>query len=194
MPVDPSIGRMLIEAHHEQALSEVLIIAAGLSIQDPRELPLDERDAAKAAHRKFEDRRSDFLALLNIWNAYHDTWESLSTQSQMRKFCRTHFLSYLRMREWRDVHAQLSDVLADMGGFELNREPAHYAAIHRSILTGLVGAHRSTHRAQRIPHGGRPRGRFVPRLGLVDATARRPKGPRQAGRAEGVAAGMDRGG
>jgi ATP-dependent helicase HrpA len=175
MPVDPSIGRMLIEAHHEQALSEVLIIAAGLSIQDPRELPLDERDAAKAAHRKFEDRRSDFLALLNIWNAYHDTWESLSTQSQMRKFCRTHFLSYLRMREWRDVHAQLSDVLAEMGGFELNREPAEYAAIQRSILTGLWGhIGQRTGRNEYRMAGGRAVGLF-PGSGLFDATARRPK-------------------
>ncbi|MCL4179318.1 MAG: ATP-dependent RNA helicase HrpA [Verrucomicrobia bacterium] len=184
MPVDPSIGRMLIEAHHEGALSEVLVIAAGLSIQDPRELPADQRDTAKAAHRKFEDRRSDFLGLLNIWNAYHDTWESLSTQSQMRKFCRTHFLSYLRMREWRDVHAQLSDVLADMGGFELNREPADYAAIHRSILTGLWGhIGQRTGRNEYRMAGGRAVSLF-PGSTLFDGSARRPKhaaaGPAEA--------------
>ncbi len=177
MPVDPSIGRMLIEAHREQALDEVLVIAAGLSIQDPREFPLDQRDAAKTAHRRFADRRSDFLSLLNIWNTYHDTWESLSTQSQMRKFCRTHFLSYLRMREWRDVHAQLSEVLADMGGFESNRQPAEYAAIHRSILTGLWGhiGQRTARNEYRMA-GGRAVGLF-PGSGLFDAASRRQKEP-----------------
>jgi ATP-dependent helicase HrpA len=176
IPVDPSIGRMLIEAHHENALSEVLVIAAGMSIQDPRELPLDQRDTARAAHHRFEDRRSDFLSLLNIWNQYHDTWESLSTQSQMRRFCRTHFLSYLRMREWRDVHAQLSDVLTDMGGFELNRHPADYATIHRSILTGLWGhIGQRTGRNEYRMASGRAVGLF-PGSALFDAAPRRPRG------------------
>ena len=102
LPVDPAIGRMLWEARREHAVPEVLIVAAGLSIQDPRERPVDRRDLAEAAHRRFTDRESDFVTLLNIWNAYHDTWESLKTQSQLRRFCREHFLSFLRMREWVD--------------------------------------------------------------------------------------------
>ncbi|RME95209.1 MAG: ATP-dependent RNA helicase HrpA, partial [Verrucomicrobia bacterium] len=139
LPVDPAIGRMILEARAERCLREVLVIAAGLSIQDPRERPFDQRDAARAAHRRFDDPRSDFLTLLNIWNVYHDTWESLKTQSQLRKFCRQHFLSFLRMREWVDLHDQLEQTLRESDGFEPNREPADPAAIHRALLTGLFG-------------------------------------------------------
>lgn len=137
LPIDPTIGRMIMQAHHENALTETLIIASGLSIQDPRERPADRQDTASAAHRKFHHPKSDFLTLLNIWNAYHDTFESLRTQSQLRKFCKTHFLSYPRMREWRDIHDQLREALDEMGGFNFNAEPASYASIHRAILTGL---------------------------------------------------------
>lgn len=161
LPVDPAIGRMLLQARAEGALAEVLIIAAGLSIQDPRERPLEQRDAAEAAHRRFQHPQSDFLTLLNIWSAYHDQWEALKTQNQMRKFCKTHFLSFVRMREWRDVHAELEDAVAELGNHTQsvptpkrdttvgrskseNRKPktefdARYTAIHRSILTGLWG-------------------------------------------------------
>ena len=139
LPVDPAIGRMLWEARHEHAVPEVLIVAAGLSIQDPRERPLDRRDLAELAHRRFTDRASDFVTLLNIWNAYHDTWESLKTQSQLRKFCREHFLSFLRMREWVDLHAQLEEAMADLGAVPSGGGPADYASVHRSLLAGLVG-------------------------------------------------------
>lgn len=163
LPVDPAIGRMLLQARAEDVLPEVLIIAAGLSIQDPRERPLEQKDAAQAAHRRFQDPRSDFLTLLNIWHAYHDQWEALKTQNQMRKFCKAHFLSYVRMREWRDVHAELEEAVAELGEPPPASAPAsgspdtagqapasglrppasdfppRYAAIHRSILTGLWG-------------------------------------------------------
>ena len=144
LPIDPTLGRMLLQSQHEHATRELLIIAAGLSIQDPRERPLDQREAAAAAHRRFSDPRSDFLALLNIWNAIHDQWENLRTQNQRRKFCKQHFLSYLRMREWQDLHAQLHDALADLGTLQLNASNAAYEAIHRSILSGMTGhvAHR----------------------------------------------------
>ena len=145
LPVDPSIGRMVLEARAEHCLAEVLVIAAGLSIQDPRERPFEQRDAATAAHRRFEHPRSDFLTLLNIWNAYHDTWESLKTQSQLRRFCKAHFLGFLRMREWVDLHAQVEEALHELGGFEPERGPADYAAVHRALLTGLLG-----HVAQRV--------------------------------------------
>jgi ATP-dependent helicase HrpA len=110
-----------------------------LSIQDPRERPLDQKEAAAAAHKRFSDPQSDFLALLNIWNEVHDQWEKLRTQNQRRKFCRQHFLSYLRMREWQDVYTQLHDALADLRSFKLNESNATYDAIHRSILAGLIG-------------------------------------------------------
>lgn len=139
LPLDPSIGRMVLEARAENCLAEVVVIAAGLSIQDPRERPFDQRDAASAAHRRFQRPGSDFLTLLNIWQAYHDTWESLRTQSQLRKFCKAHFLSYLRMREWVDLHNQLEATLAELEGFQANRDPAAESAIHRAILCGLVG-------------------------------------------------------
>jgi ATP-dependent helicase HrpA len=139
LPIDPTLGRMLLQAQEEHAVRELLIIASGLSIQDPRERPLDQRDAADAAHRRFADPRSDFLALLGIWNAVHDRWEELRTQGARRKFCRQHFLSYLRMREWQDLHGQLQGALSDLDGVRLNESNADYDAIHRSVLAGLLG-------------------------------------------------------
>ncbi|HMJ91127.1 MAG TPA: DUF3418 domain-containing protein, partial [Candidatus Acidoferrum sp.] len=138
-PIDPTLGRMLLQSQREHATRELLIIASGLSIQDPRERPLDQKDAAAAAHKHFSDPKSDFLALLNIWNAVHDEWEKLRGQSQRRKFCRQHFLSYLRMREWQDLYAQLHDSLEELGTVRLNESNAAYEAIHRSILAGLIG-------------------------------------------------------
>jgi ATP-dependent helicase HrpA len=139
LPIDPTLGRMLLQSQHEHATRELLIIAAGLSIQDPRERPLDKKDAAAAAHKRFTDPASDFLSLLKIWDAVHDQWERLRSQGQRRKFCKANFLSYLRMREWQDLHAQLHGALEDLGRFKLNESNADYAAIHRSILTGLLG-------------------------------------------------------
>jgi len=139
LPIDPTLGRMLLQSQHEHAGRELLIIAAGLSIQDPRERPLDRKEAAAAAHKRFIDPASDFLSLLKIWDAVHDQWERLRTQGQRRKFCKANFLSYLRMREWQDLHAQLHGALEDLGCFKLNESNADYAAIHRSILTGLLG-------------------------------------------------------
>jgi ATP-dependent helicase HrpA len=161
LPVDPAIGRMILQAVKEKALSEVLVIAAGLSIQDPRERPMDAKEAAEQAHKRFLDPQSDFLTLLKIWNAYHDEFERLKTQNQMRRFCRSHFLSYLRMREWTDIHAQLEESLETVDFTSLGEtittlrapgrpdpnkamDPAHYAAIHRCVLSGLL-----THIAQR---------------------------------------------
>ena len=139
LPVDPTVGRMILEASEEGALNEVLVIAAGLSIQDPRERPFELKDAAEAAHRRFQHPDSDFLTLLNMWAAFHDTWESLKTQGQLRKFCKSHFLSYTRMREWVDLHAQLEESIENLGGFVFNAKPATADAMHRSILTGLCG-------------------------------------------------------
>ena len=153
LPVDPTVGRMILQARTEKALREVLVIAAALSIQDPRERPMDAQQKADAAHRRFTQPDSDFLTLLSIWEAYHDEFEAM-TLGKLRKFCTSHFLSFMRMREWRDVHGQLEDTLRERDGFkhssvydglkkgqELKFDlgtPA-YAAIHRSILAGLLG-------------------------------------------------------
>ena len=157
MPVDPTVGRMILQARTERCLREVVVIAAGLSIQDPRERPLDKQTQADAAHQRFRHPDSDFLTLLAIWDAFHDEFERLS-QARLRRFCHDHFLSYVRLREWRDIHAQLMDVLEQRKDFRLTsvfdaapgeaEKPAEEAlrfgtpafrAIHRSILSGLLG-------------------------------------------------------
>ncbi len=137
LPCDPTIGRMLIQGQREGSLRETLIIAAGLSIQDPRERPVDQTDAADQMHRRFVSQESDFLTLLNIWNAVHAQTERL-TQARMRRFCREHFLAYMRMREWLDIHDQLMRVLEGSSEFRLNEEAAEYHQIHRALLSGLL--------------------------------------------------------
>lgn len=149
---------MILQARREKAVREVLVIAAGLSIQDPRERPLDRQAAADAAHRRFAHPDSDFLTLLNIWNTLHDEFERL-TQGRLRRWCHDHFLSYTRLREWRDIYHQLLDTLEERKDFRLTSvfdgQPAAatgsdeqaalrfggpaYRAIHRSILAGLLG-------------------------------------------------------
>ncbi|MBI2496773.1 MAG: ATP-dependent RNA helicase HrpA [Opitutae bacterium] len=153
LPVDPTVGRMILQARTEKALREVVIIAAALSIQDPRERPLDQQEKADAAHRRFNHPDSDFLSLLAIWEAYHDEFEAM-TLGKLRKFCTVHFLSFMRMREWRDVHAQLVETLEGRDGFartsiydgakqwqdvKLAFGTPAYRSIHRSILSGLLG-------------------------------------------------------
>ena len=142
LPVDPLLARMLIEARKLGCLEEVTVIAAALSIQDPRERPAHCVDDVDRAQASFVEPRSDFLTLLNIWNRYHETWRQVKTTNQMKKFCRAHFLSYRRMREWRDICTQLGDILVENGlqqtGMLPDRDDARYAAIHRSILSGLL--------------------------------------------------------
>ncbi len=138
LPIDPTVGRMLLQARQEHALNELLIIASALSIQDPRERPFEKEALAEASHKRFVHPESDFLTLLNIWNAYHDTCESMK-QSALRRFCKDHYLSYTRMREWRDVYQQLLLALKDLKLFRESTLKADYRAIHRSLLVGLLG-------------------------------------------------------
>ena len=175
LPIDPTLGRMLIQSQQEHATRELLIIAAGLSIQDPRERPLDQKDAAAAAHKKFIDPQSDFLTLLKIWDAVHDQWERLRTQGARRKFCRANFLSYLRMREWQDLHAQLHGALEELGKFKLNESNAAYDAIHRSILTGLFAhiGQRTERNAYKV--AGNRQVMVFPGSALHDRGERQPK-------------------
>jgi ATP-dependent helicase HrpA len=139
LPLDPTVSRMLLQAREENALSEVLVVAAAVSVQDPRERPLDAQAEADRMHKQFRDEKSDFLAYLNIWNAYHSQMEQAS-QNQLRKFCKAHFLSYMRMREWRDIYLQIRETLKGIKGFRYNNQAAGYEAIHRSVLTGLLGS------------------------------------------------------
>ncbi|HSH69688.1 MAG TPA: ATP-dependent RNA helicase HrpA, partial [Deferrisomatales bacterium] len=129
LPLDPRVSRMILEADRNHSLREVTIIAAALSVQDPRERPTEKRQQADQAHARFRVPGSDFLDFLKIWDAYHDTLEQMPSQARMRKFCKEHFLSFNRMREWRDVHEQISAVLKPEQGFVVNREDADFAAI-----------------------------------------------------------------
>ena len=150
LPIDPTLGRMLLQARHEGALPEMLIIAAGLSVPDPRERPEEQKEAAATAHRVFADADSDFLSLLNIWRAAPDA-EAKGGGNALRRFCKSNFLSQSRMREWRDIYRQLADSVDDEAPQRGNQKApppsakqhvqreASYAAVHRSVLSGLLG-------------------------------------------------------
>ena len=135
-PVDPRIARMLIEADRRGCLSELLVIAGGLSIQDPRERPMEKAEAADRKHALFADKKSDFLALLGLWNAFHEQRRAQSG-SGVRRWCKTHFLSYVRMMEWQDVCRQLR-TLARETRLSFNTRRADYRAIHQAIVAGLL--------------------------------------------------------
>lgn len=136
LPLDPRVGRMLLAGEAEGSLREVLILAAALGGKDPRERPIAQQQRADEVHRRFRDEASDFATLLKIWHLYHAAQQG-KTQGQLRKWCRDHFLSYVRMREWADIHHQLARATREMG-LEPNQEPAGDEAVHRAILAGLL--------------------------------------------------------
>ena len=138
LPVDPTLGRMLLQARTENALPEVLVIAAGLSVPDPRERPDEAREAAATAHRAFEDVDSDFLTLLKLWRA-SPAAESRASSNALRRFCKTNYLSQSRMREWRDIYRQLSEAMSEDRTPRSPIPPASYEAVHRCILSGQLG-------------------------------------------------------
>ncbi len=135
LPLDPTLGRMLLQARIEKALPELLIIAAGLSIPDPRERPEEKRELANAAHKAFAAPESDFITLLKIWNATPEA--SGGSRNALRRFCKSNFLSFTRMQEWRDVWKQLCDSFSD--DLRQPTPPATDDAIHRSILAAQLG-------------------------------------------------------
>ncbi|MEL6497881.1 MAG: ATP-dependent RNA helicase HrpA [Planctomycetota bacterium] len=138
LPIDPRLARMLIEARDEGVLSEALIVASALETQDPRERPVDARDAADAKHARFRDASSDFVTLINLWDYFHERKDQLS-RSQLRKVCGTEFISFVRMNEWTDTHRQLRDAARALGwkpgrrAKQMNRD-----ALHRSVLAGSL--------------------------------------------------------
>ncbi|HDZ57114.1 MAG TPA: ATP-dependent RNA helicase HrpA [Pseudomonas xinjiangensis] len=136
LPVDPRIGRMLLEANTLGSLNEVLIIASALAVQDPRERPLERQQAADQAHGQWKDDDSDFAAFINLWRGFEAQRQAL-TQGQLRSWCRKQFLNYLRMREWRETHRQLLLTCRDLN-LVLNSEPASSDAVHKALLSGLL--------------------------------------------------------
>ncbi|SDM55265.1 ATP-dependent RNA helicase HrpA [Nonomuraea jiangxiensis] len=133
LPVDPRLGRMVLEAEKNGSLREVMVIAAALSIQDPRERPSDKQQQADEKHRRFADPESDFMAYLNLWNYLRDKQKELSS-SAFRRLCKAEFLNYLRVREWQDIYSQLRQSL----GVQPNSHPADPYHVHVSLLVGLL--------------------------------------------------------
>jgi len=138
LPIDPRIARMVLAAKEEHCIKEVLIIAAALSLQDPRERPLERQQAADEKHRRHQDENSDFLAFLNLWQAYDEALKHQKSRRKLTDWCRDNFLSPTRMREWRELHGQLHTIIAELGWRE-NEVAGSYDEIHRALLAGLLG-------------------------------------------------------
>ncbi|HSI34857.1 MAG TPA: hypothetical protein VK986_14815, partial [Tepidisphaeraceae bacterium] len=156
LPIDPRIGRMILAAREEDCLDEVMVIASALSVQDPRERPLDMQQAADEAHSKWRDEQSDFLSYLHLWRWFEEKQRHLSG-SALRRECKKNFVSYVRVREWRDIHSQLADIVGDLP--PLRRE--------RPVDAG-----------RRVPTG---RGGRATAGGTVGATVTRPAGVPEQG-------------
>ncbi|MBL8304484.1 MAG: ATP-dependent RNA helicase HrpA, partial [Ideonella sp.] len=155
LPLDPRVGRMILEARHREALTEVLVIASAMSVQDVRDRPLEQQQAADAAHKKFDDERSEFSGDIRLWNwlehlrhggpadpkavaSGRAVKEHKLSHRQQEQMLRDHFISPRRVREWRDIHSQLHTVVAEQG-WRLNTTPATYEQLHLSLLAGLLG-------------------------------------------------------
>ena len=197
LPLDPTLGRMLLEARQEGALEEMLVIAAGLSVPDPRERPEEARETAAAAHKVFAHPESDFLTLLNLWNAAPPPeGKSVHTsRNALRRFCKANYLSLSRMREWRDIYRQLAETMRDIAerrahpraakqefrgkgrsqSGDLAREADRYAALHRSILAGLLGQVAQREERNLYKASGNRAVTLFPGSGLYARTAKKPK-------------------
>ncbi|MHB0917384.1 MAG: ATP-dependent RNA helicase HrpA [Thiobacillus sp.] len=138
LPLDPRIARMLLAAEQQRCVREVLIIASALSVQDPRDRPMERAQAADEKHKLFADERSDFMGWLKLWRWYEEQVQHKKTNRQLQTLLQDHFLSPRRMREWRDIHGQLHAQMAELGLRE-NEKDAGYDTIHQALLTGLLG-------------------------------------------------------
>lgn len=141
LPIDPRLGRMVVESVRNNCLREMLIIVSALGVQDPRERPQEKRQASDEKHRLYAHEESDFLTFVNLWDMYETQRQELS-QNQLRKYCTKHFLSYMRMREWRDTHRQLHLICKELTDknkpYVEKKEVASYESVHRSLLAGLL--------------------------------------------------------
>ncbi|WP_199435065.1 ATP-dependent RNA helicase HrpA [Qaidamihabitans albus] len=177
LPVDPRMGRMIVEAGRNGCVREVMIIAAALSIQDPRERPAEKRQAADQLHARFNDPNSDFLAYLNLWNHLREQQQARSA-NQFRKMCRAEYLNYLRVREWQDVYSQLRQ-LAKPLGITLNTVPGDPQRIHTSLIAGLL-----SHIGLKDPAKGDYLGARGARFAIFPGSALFKKQPRWVASAE----------
>ncbi|WP_371133426.1 ATP-dependent RNA helicase HrpA [Rheinheimera sp.] len=137
LPINPRLARMVLFGADNGALHELLVLAAALSIQDPRERPLDKQQKADQCHARFADPDSDFAAWLKLWQYLQEQQEQLSN-NQFRRLCRQEFLNYLRVREWQDLTGQLTQLMQEQG-YQQNQQTAGYQAIHQAVLSGLLG-------------------------------------------------------
>ncbi len=138
LPLDPRIARLLLAGKQYHCLTEILVIASALALQDPRDRPAERREAAEAAHQRFNDERSDFLAYLKLWAWFQEAVKHKKSNRQWASECHEKFLSPLRLREWHELHQQLHAQMAEMGMLP-NLQPATYEQIHKALLTGLLG-------------------------------------------------------
>lgn len=154
LPIDPRISRMIVEAEKKGCVPEILIISSALSIQDPRERPTELEMEADRIHSTFMDHSSDFISLLRLWRRYHSVAQGARSKSAIKKFCRDHYLSFRRMREWVDVHDQLKSILEEHGwtiteGSSIKDEDSLFKSIHRAILSGFL-SHIATKKERNI--------------------------------------------
>ncbi|MGL4468210.1 MAG: ATP-dependent RNA helicase HrpA, partial [Plesiomonas shigelloides] len=136
LPVDPRLARMVLEAPKHGCVREVMIITAALSIQDPRERPLEKQQASDEKHRRFQDKDSDFMTFVNLWNYLREQQKELSSNA-FRRQCKSDFLNYLRIREWQDIYTQLRQVVREQG-MAINDEPADFRSVHLALLSGML--------------------------------------------------------
>ncbi|MFC4929923.1 ATP-dependent RNA helicase HrpA [Massilia sp. GCM10023247] len=138
LPLDPRVGRMILASLDNDCLSEMLVIASALSVQDPRDRPMEYQQQADEKHKKFADEKSEFLSFIKIWKWFEDAIEHKKSNRLLQENCRANFLSQVRLREWRDVHSQLLTIVREQG-WRLNEAPATYDQLHLALLTGLLG-------------------------------------------------------
>lgn len=138
LPLDPRVGRMILAAKRENCLSEILIIASVLSIQDPRERPMDKREAADNAHSKFIGENSDFMSYLKLWDFFDNALKIKKSNKDLLNQCHANFLSFLRLKEWRELHGQLREIVEEMD-FKRNEKEATFEQVHKALLAGLLG-------------------------------------------------------
>lgn len=138
LPLDPRVGRMILAAKREGCLNEILIIASVLSIQDPRERPMDKREAADNAHAKFAGEGSDFMSYLKLWDFFDNALKTKKSNKDLLNQCHSNFLSFLRLKEWRELHTQIKQITDEME-FKYNEKEADFEQIHKALLAGLLG-------------------------------------------------------
>lgn len=136
LPVDPRLAKMVIESQHVASVRETMIIASALSIQDPRERPAEKKQASDEKHQRFQDKDSDFLSYVNLWNYLADQQQALSA-NQFRRMCKLEYLNYLRVREWQDIYIQLRQAVKELG-IRISSEAADYRSVHCAVLSGLL--------------------------------------------------------